>query len=218
MQLTPRDLQILTWLTRLHCATYQQLARLTATSVGALRRRLPLLEQHGHVVRVDSRRGDRPIALWFPTPQGAAATTTGINPLHPTMVGTERALLLGDIALPHHEHGAQLMAGVEITKTFSDAALKYGFRASLPLTGALPSPDLLIRGNDRLTALELRLGRAAADDWHQRLITYERLGVHEVLLHTDSSVLGACLASPGTYAAKILVTVRLHAGPMTLGD
>lgn len=217
MQLTVRDLQILTWLTRLQCATYQQLARLTASSVGALRRRLPPLEQHGYVVRMDARRGDRPIALWFPTPQGAAATTTGISPIHPDKVGTERALLLGDIALPHQEHGAQLMAGVEINKTFTSAAFNYGLRAPLPLTDALPSPALLIRRSDHLTALELRLGPATADDWHQLLITYERLGVHELSLHTDSPVLGACLASPGAYIAKILVTVRLHPSPMTLG-
>ena len=47
------------------------------------------------------------------------------------------------------------------------------------------------------------------DDWHRRLLDYEHLGVHRLLLHTDSVVLKAVLASPGAYPARVFVTIEL---------
>lgn len=208
MHLTTRDIETLTWLTRFQCGTYGQLAGLTDRSVGALRRRLPQLQKEGLVARVDARRGDRPIARWFPTVHGAAKTVTGITPPHPDQVDTVRAALLVNIALPHHRQGDQLLAGSEVDAALEKAALRYALRAVHPIVHPLPSPDLLIQCGVNLMAIEVRLGEAAKDDWLQRLLDYEHLGVHQLLLYTDSVLLRALLGSPAASPARVVVTVK----------
>lgn len=208
IHVTARDVAMLTWLTRLQCATYEQLADLTNTSVQALRQRLRLLHKGGLVVRVDGRRGDRPIARWFPTTDGAAKTGTGINPADPDQVDTVRSDLLAAIALPHYQRGDQLLAGEEVEAALEKAALRYALRAAHPIVHRLPSPDLLIQCGANLMAVEVRLGEAAKGDWLQRLLNFEHLGVHRLLLYTDSVLLRALLGSPAAYPARVFVTVK----------
>jgi len=204
LRITDRDILILSWLTRLGAATYADLARITGTSVEALRQRLPRLQSTGLAVARKSHRGNRPIAVWVPTALGAKVTHTGITPA-PRATLT-RALTLSHAASQHYPPAA-IRADIEVTRALGSLQLRKRL-AGHPTPSVLPAPDLLVVDGEVTTAVELVLeGPEAARDWNTLLVAYQLLDITRVDVHTNYDLLFALL-NLGTTPPGILVQTR----------